>query len=238
MTHGRPAAVLQAAFGRKLRTDLAEHGRLQLRQVLEGSAHAAGGVVLGQPIGGEDEREAVAVGVVVVLVAWAREPLASWIRPLAVEPIGERRLLRFEVGRERSVDQAGRCVQPGAAVGLHDERVFAGDHVLGLGALRRHVVRVLGRLEVGDVVARPLLFALVPPHVALALRPGPALRVGGGAVVEDAPVRRPCPSPLRRHPRLLRSAERGAPPGWSRLRTRRSRSSSRTRWSRPALSSV
>src|SRR5882762_4394644 len=36
----------------------------------------------------------------------------------------------------------------------------------------------------------------VPPHPLLALAPGPALGVGGGAVVEDPAIGRPRPAPL------------------------------------------
>src|SRR5205814_8584907 len=38
---------------------------------------------------------------------------------------------------------------------------------------------------------------------ALALRPRLPLGIGRGTVVEDAPVRRPCPRPLERRVRLL-----------------------------------
>src|SRR5690242_10280637 len=55
-----------------------------------------------------------------------------------------------------------------------------------------------------DVCSSDLLLVLgVPPHVALALRPGRAVRPCGGAVVEDAPVRRPRPAPVGRDPVLL-----------------------------------
>src|SRR5581483_3562851 len=63
------------------------------------------------------------------------------------------------------------------------------------------VVRRLLLVEIRHVLALPLL--AVPPDVALALGPGIPLRVGRGPVVEDAPVRRPCPRPLRRDIALL-----------------------------------
>src|SRR5437879_4284391 len=71
------------------------------------------------------------------------------------------------------------------------------------GAVRRPVARRLARGEVGDVVAGPLGLVLVPPHQRLALAPRLALGVGGGAVVQDPPVGRPCPAPLLRDPVLL-----------------------------------
>ncbi len=52
----RPAAVDQAPQPGQLRADLAEHLRLELGQVAEGAAHPPGGVVLGEPVGGEHER--------------------------------------------------------------------------------------------------------------------------------------------------------------------------------------
>src|SRR5207248_4203108 len=77
------------------------------------------------------------------------------------------------------------------------------DRVLRLGALRWLVVRRLGGLEVGDVLAGPATRVGVPPDIALALAPRLARRVGGRPVVQDPPVGRPGPGPLRRHPTLL-----------------------------------
>src|SRR6202011_151424 len=45
------------------------------------------------------------------------------------------------------------------------------------------------------VVARPFALLLVPPHKLLALTPGLPVRPRGGAVVEDAAVRRPSKGP-------------------------------------------
>src|SRR4030095_9991539 len=83
------------------------------------------------------------------------------------------------------------------------ERLAAAERLLGLGALGRVVVGRHGRHEVGVVVAGPLARLLVPPDVTFPLRPGPALGVGAGPVVKDAPVGRPGPGPLRRDPGLL-----------------------------------
>src|SRR5690606_32204365 len=44
--------------------------------------------------------------------------------------------------------------------------------------------------------ADPPALLLVPPDVALALAPRAPLGVGGGSVVEDAAVQRPCPAPV------------------------------------------
>src|SRR5690606_20781283 len=72
-------------------------------------------------------------------------------------------------------------------------------------ARRRLVVRRFGGFEVRVVVAGPAPLLRVPPDVRLARAPRPPGRVGGGPVVEDAPVGRPRPPPLRRHPGLLRT---------------------------------
>ncbi len=69
--------------------------------------------------------------------------------------------------------------------------------------LRRPVARRLIRNEVGHIMPRPLALVGVPPHQGLALAPRLAVRVGGRAVVQDAPVGRPGPAPLGRDPVLL-----------------------------------
>ena len=69
--------------------------------------------------------------------------------------------------------------------------------------MRLHPRRVLGRpvgrrlrlRKVGRVEPRPTALLLVPPDQLLALAPGPALRIGAGPVVEDAPVVRPGEAP-------------------------------------------
>src|SRR5205823_7971951 len=129
--------------------------------------------------------------------------LAARVGALRVERVAERRLVRLVVRRQRPVLEPLGDVEPGAAVRLHDERVVAGDGVLGLGAVGRHVARLLVLLEVGYVEARPLALAAVPPDVALALGPRVAVRIGGGAVVDDPAVRRPGPRPFGRDVALL-----------------------------------
>ncbi len=56
--------------------------------------------------------------------------------------------------------------------------------------------------EVGHVVTHPATLLLVPPDVLLPLAPGFARRVGRRPVVEDPPVGRPGPAPLRLAPSL------------------------------------
>src|SRR5579883_475598 len=71
-----------------------------------------------------------------------------------------------------------------------------------LRAVRRNVLRRFLLLEIGDVVAGPLAFLLVPPEVFLTLAPRPSERIGRGAVVKQPAVCGPSPSPLRRDPAL------------------------------------
>src|SRR5256886_16981535 len=74
---------------------------------------------------------------------------------------------------------------------MHDERRVAGQ---GLAAVFLRVAGVVGALlfcEVGDVVAHPLPFRLVPPDQLLPLAPRLPVRRGGAAVVEDAAGARP-----------------------------------------------
>ena len=127
--------------------------------------------------------------------------LARGVRALGVELVGERRLLRLVMRRQRAVLEPLRDEEPGAPVGLHDERMVAGDRLFGLRAVGRDVVRGLVLLEVGNVLALPL--GAVPPDVLLSLRPRLSVGIRGGAVVDDAPVRRPCPRPLGRDVALL-----------------------------------
>ena len=198
----RPCPVRQAPLGRQLRAHLAEHLGLQLAEIGQEAAHAARRVVLGQPVGGHHVREVPAAveGVVRPL-----EDGPDRVALLAVEGVLDRRLLRLVVGGQRPVGEPVGRVQPAPPVGLHDERLAAGEGVLGDRVRRRLVVRPLRPREVGHVVAGPLALLLVPPDVGLALRPGPAGRVGRSPVVEQAPVGRPRPPPLGGHPALLRA---------------------------------
>src|SRR5690606_3834980 len=77
--------------------------------------------------------------------------------------------------------------------GVHDERIHPGFRV-DAGVVVRHVG------------AGPALGLGIPPDQLLAFRPGFALGVGGGAVVEDATVRRPGEGPVLVLLRVVRVA--------------------------------
>src|SRR5205823_374085 len=49
----------------------------------------------------------------------------------------------------------------------------------------------------------PLVLRFIPPDVLLPFGPRLTVRVGGGAVVDQTAIGRPCPCPLGRDPRLL-----------------------------------
>ena len=206
---GGPPSVVQTALGSKLRGHLHEHLRLQLGKPVDVAAHRAGGVVLGQPARGEDEREDVCVQLRRAGVHAVPGPdvlLADRVALLAVDRVAERRLDGLVVRGHRAVEEPRWHVERPLPVALHDERVHAGDAgnpvVVRTGAVGRR----LRLLEVRYVVPGPLSCLAgirVPPDVGLALAPRLAVRVGGGPVVEHPPVGWPGPSPLRRDPGLL-----------------------------------
>src|SRR5699024_2727839 len=63
---------------------------------------------------------------------------------LGVQGVGDGRLLRLVVSREGTVEHPPRSEQPPLAVGLHDERIVAGERVLAtdarIGSTRRSSV--------------------------------------------------------------------------------------------------
>ena len=133
----------------------------------------------------------------------SRNVWRSRVRALAVQRVGERRLVRLVVRRQRAVDEPGRRPQPAEAVGVGDERRGAADRVHARRVRLGRVVRRLVRREVGVVAAGPRALGRVPPDVALALGPRPPVGVGRGAVVELARVGRPRPAPFAGDPVLL-----------------------------------
>src|SRR5207302_10067076 len=85
--------------------------------------------------------------------------------------------------------------QPSHTIRMHDEWHVSGDRLHPLGFLRRAIVRRRVLFEVGNVMAGPLALVLVPPDKLLALAPRLSVGTRGGAVVENAPVRRPSVAP-------------------------------------------
>ena len=193
-----PAAVLDSPVGGELRIDLGKHLGLQLHQPRDRAAHPARRVMLGEPEGRRHQRVARVAGRVVWVLGSVPADRGRVAIHLRVEEVGHRRLERLVEGGQRPVEQTAGRVQPAAAVAHHDERVRPADRIHTASVRRGAIVRLLVGGEVWDVVSRPATLPLVPPHVALALRPWPALRIGAGAVVQDPPVRGPRPRPLRR----------------------------------------
>ena len=134
---------------------------------------------------------------VLQLVAGAGPAIGGRVVLLRVQRIADRAFHWFVMRRQRPVLEAGGDEDHRLAVGLHDERVVA--------AMRVHALRVLAEIrpvggravrdEVGHVVADPAPLVLVPPDELLALRPGAAVGIGRGPVVEDPAVGRPGEGP-------------------------------------------
>ncbi len=154
-------------------------------------------MVLGQAVGGDG------VGVIA-----GRRPRGRGCRPGPISwPPGcpaackaafsNGRLHRLVVRGQRPVLQPGGHEQRALAVRDHDEGRLPVERVHARRLLRpvRGIVRRFRLVEIGDVVAGPLLLFRIPPDVPLSLRPGLALRVGGSAVVDDAAVGRARRSP-------------------------------------------
>src|SRR4051812_13015027 len=100
----------------------------------------------------------------------------------------------------RSIDEAGRHIEPAFAIGLHDERVVACKALRTFRVALGFVVRRFVRNEVRDIVAVPLSAVAVPPDQSLALAPRLTVGVCGGPVVKDPAIRGPGPTPLRAEP--------------------------------------
>ncbi len=110
-------------------------------------------------------------------------------RPSRGTAFADRRLERLVVLGERAVRHLVRAEQPAHALRVHDERLRSSSGW-----------RV--RPDVGDVVADPLRPG--PPDQLPLRVPGLAGRIAGGAVVEDAAVRRPREAPARVDPEAAR----------------------------------
>src|SRR6185295_2396344 len=130
--------------------------------------------------------------------------LAPRVRALLVARVRERRLVRLVVRRDGTVDEARGRPDPAQAVRVGDERRAAADRLHALRVLAGLELGRLVLLEVGVVDAGPRALLRVPPDVLLALGPRLAIRVGRGAVVEQARVGRPRPPPFAGDPVLLR----------------------------------
>ena len=158
------------------------------------AAHRARRVVLGQAVGGEDVRKTrvVRAGETVVRAA---EPIDARVGLPGVHLVVHRRFQRLVVRGHRAIFQPLGDVEPGEAVVVEHERGVAPDGFQTDRAGRR---RVAGRFRLGKirhVETGPFAFFLVPPDELLALAPRFAIRLGAGAIVDDAAVTRPRETP-------------------------------------------
>ncbi len=130
----------------------------------ERTGHAAGGVMLGEAVGGEHVRE-FNVGRTGVVIAGARFAIGLRIGlPVGVKRIFHRGFERLVVRRKWTVGQTDRDPDPAEAVGVEDERLVAFQRGVAFGIGRRLVVRSFGGDEIGDVVAGPFFGGGIPPH--------------------------------------------------------------------------
>ena len=192
-----PAAVDDPALGGQLRAHLDEHLRLQFVEPGVEPAHRPAQVVLGESVGGGHHGE-LGLGRVDQTIARSREEAHTRrTHVIGIQQVADRRLEGLVVRRQGAVLDAAGGEEPGDAVGLHDERVVAGNRVHPGRAGRRAIVGGLTRLEVRPIEAHPEALLGIPPDELLPLRPGPALGIGRGAVKEDATVIGPGESPVR-----------------------------------------
>src|SRR5215203_6505145 len=107
--------------------------------------------------------------------------------------------------RQGTIDETGRGEEPPLAVRLQDEGIGSTQRVETDAVRLWLVIRRLAGGEVGDVSAGPhagfircrVDLVRVPVDPLLLLGPGGAVRLGRGAVVDDAPVGRPGKAPLQ-----------------------------------------
>ena len=122
---------------------------------------------------------------------------------LPIQRIHRDRFMRLIMRRHRPIFQAVRRKQPALAIAIQNERIVPRNSSNALGILRRAIRRVTVRNEIRHIVSSPLLLPGIPPNIFLTLRPRVAFRVRRSPVIKDAPVRRPRPSPILRHPILF-----------------------------------
>src|SRR5438067_5207605 len=112
-----------------------------------------------------------------------------------MQRIFHRRFQRLVMRRQWAVFQSARNVEPSFAIGVHDERLVAGQSVVAASGALRFVIRRLGFGEIGRIEADPFFGGFIPPNQFLALAPGLAVGARRSAVIEDAAIGGPGESP-------------------------------------------
>src|ERR1700730_536719 len=160
----------------------------------EESRHAAGGMVLGQPVGSEDKWKSRIAGRREP-VFLASKPIDRRVRVARVKRVVHGRLERFVVCRHRPVLQTLRNVQPAETVFMQRERRVTRDCIKSaLVSGWSKFGRFFGR-KIGDVDAGPFPLPLVPPDQFLAVAPRLARRTGARSIIYDATITRPSEAP-------------------------------------------
>ena len=164
-------AIFDPELSGELGRNFREHLRLQLGEMTEEAPHAAGGVMLGQPVGGEHKRKSrIARRREAIFLARVNQ-FIDRVRVARVKRVVHRRLERFVVRRHRPVLQTFRDIKPAETVFVQNERRVAAESHRA--RFRFRSGRKSGDfilLEIRDVDAGPFLFALVPPDEFLASR--------------------------------------------------------------------
>ena len=137
--------------------------------------------VLGEPVGCRRVGEFLGVAELLqIVLEYTRHRVAANFRR---DDIDHRQFERLVVSRKRSVAHQPEREQAPGALGVHDK--WADDIRLGVGR------------DIGNVIAGPL--GAIPPHQLAAWIPRISVDVGRGPIVEDAPVERPRPRPIRKY---------------------------------------
>ncbi|MNC33814.1 hypothetical protein D3C75_822230 [compost metagenome] len=172
-------ALLNPFLFRQTFTDF--HELLRLHDRVKARVLGPGVEMLGQTIGGTDVRE---LGFITHALGVGRIETGRRVRDhVWMQWVGaQRRFKRLVVFRERSFRHFVEGKQPAKPFRLHDERPNAAARC--------------GGVVVWNIIPDPL--AAVPFNQHALRIPRFTHWVGGGAVVDNAAVQRPCPGPAQR----------------------------------------
>ena len=163
-----PATVGNAALAGEFGADLHEHLRLELAQPAVEAAHRPAEVMLGQPVGGRDQRvRGIAGGN--DRIHRVRGDDRQGVGLLTDQRVQERRFERLVEHRQGTIFETIGHVQPATAVRVHPERGVSSNRGHPLSSRRGTVARSLRDLEIRHIIAGPPLRHCVPPDELLAL---------------------------------------------------------------------
>src|SRR5947209_13072370 len=136
----------------------------------EVTGHAAGGVMLGEPISAEYIREACIAILERIRIIRTLHLLRGGIDlHFRIERVSADALQRFIVRGQRSILQSAWHPDPSRTVRVHDERLVTSQSVIASGIFAGLVIGGLLFGEIRRVVTCPFFFLFVPPDQLLAL---------------------------------------------------------------------